>query len=1133
MPTEILWHPRMIMSGRTFRLPVRGEGAIRLDAGPLRIHQTSSPRDGVTRFFLTAPASGGDVTITATDSAGSSASVVVQVRTFEQIRHDRVTVGGHVWPRRWPMDAPAAPLKTRQTMAQPGGVAPLDEASSKTVAWLMSLTDKQAWGLLPPAEWPISYTVNKKHGCPTHGTAIFAHGGFYPWKHEHVPPDYRVVCPVGREGYPSNAIQDGDYLSGEFPDDGYGYIDAEGNAFHAVAHYRWMQNYSFASHLSLLARAAAAEKDAQRRVALARRAALMLVRTSVEEHYLAAAPQFRYGSYFRALERHMWGPPDIAGNPEMMQDHTVHCGTVYYSVSFPSISRDSAISYDMIWPIIKDDTQLPRELEAMGVKAATPTDVCRLIEDMIAVRIQGMMDGVGYSNHPGTSLGMIGCLRVLDAPKIDDVLDFIYDHSKDQMRTFITNGFYPDGVCYEASGGYNGLHIMGAFDAHREIEALRRQRPDAMPVERYPAMDSDARFSLIARPPIQTVLAGKTWAAYGDDRAPGSHAEGTARSHKLTGNVAHATYWSLRRDLFLDAFQRTPDLTMARFLHAIGTADTDPRAAALVRQHGPAQQHPSLHLDHGGIGILRLHRADGTDRAAVFIHYLCQPFHRHDDFHDTSIIAFDRAWHACLGYPAIHETCDHWEGHWAAHNRGQILNGNDNDMIATGVCNAFVEGTHAAAIDTQGIQGHFMDWRLFQPDPSRLHRRLLVLVPTVGEGVAVVDLMRLTGGKEHYRTYLGPQGSVEVRGVTLTPRAGTAAGADVERADVKKVGVPRAGLTYIDNIRDGAGSGDWTAQMNYDKDEPWRVTMHAMNIPRDTTLMVGRAGHPLTTPEESPYRFSPIVMRRDVADGGLSCFDLVFEPNQGGNTVAGVERRAAAEPDADGAAAVTLRLSDGSSVRVMWNPTPRASVTFPGGDALTGALAIARIDAAGHVGAVNVALGGSATVQGVTRSATRRPASGRVLDVRPESRGLTVQSTGDAPFRPGARVRFRRRGHWYTVTHADESSPGVWRLVLDLTSIISSAPFEAFEDGQLRLGSPLHLAWAGYFRHATARARNTGAMIDILDVRMREDRNYSFAIINGPTTDAQRAAFTPGGWVDLLEYAPGDHIDEQGNEWLG
>ncbi|MCE9591437.1 MAG: hypothetical protein K8S99_13030 [Planctomycetes bacterium] len=1136
MSATILWSPRVILAGRTFRLPVRGEGAIRLDPGPLRIHQTSAPCDGVTRFFLTAPDTGCDAVITATDAAGKSAPVTVRVRTLDQLRAD-LSEHGHDWPRRWPMDRRPVPFKSRQTLdaarADLGWGNPLDETSRGLTDWHLSLSDAQAWNLLPPAEWPIAYSVNKIEGCPVHGTAIFAHGGFYPWKHNHTPPDYKCICPIGNETFPSNPIQNGDYLSGDYPDDGFGYVDAQGHAFHAVAYYRWTQNYAFHGEMVLLARAALLATEDAQRLRLARRAGLMLARLAVEELYLAAAPQFRYGSHFQALEKNLWGPPDVAGHPEMMEDHTVQCGTVYYSVSFPYCAKDAALAYDAIWPIIKDDAQLAAMVRAMGVAVASAADVRRLIEDMIAVHIQGMMDGVGHSNHPGTSLGLIGCLRALDPPEFDDLLTHIYDDSKDQLRTFVSNGFYPDGVCYEASGGYNGMHIMGAIEAHRQLEALRAQRPDAMSNERFPAMDSDPRYSLMTLPQVQTVLCGKTWAAYGDDRAPGSQAEGTSHSHKLTDTVSAACFWGLRRDLFVDVFQRSPNLTLARFMHACGCGDADPRAAEMVKQHGPAQQHPTLHMDHGGIGVLRLHRADGTDRAAVFVHYLCQPFHRHDDFLDTSIVAFDRAWHACLGYPATHETCSIWEGNWAAHNRGQILNGRDADMIATGHCNTFLDGEHAVAIDAGGFQGHYMDWRLFQPDPSREHRRLVVLVPTVGEGLAVVDLMRLRGGREHWRTYRGPLGETEIEGVKLTPRGGSAAGVDVTRADARAVGEARAGLAHIDEIKEGDGSGDWVAQMRYAGDEPWRVTLHALGTPGGTRLMVGRAGHPLTKPEESPYRFSPIVLCHDVADEGLSCFDWVLEPNQGKCTVTRVERHAPLDAAAAEAVAVTLHLSDGARAVVMWNPSPLPTAGFEGGLSVTGPLSVARLDPAGKLRAVSVQLGGSATVNGETRRASRGAAVGRVVEVELESCSLTVRLTGDELFRAGARVRFRRRGHWYTVAHAEEAGQGMQRLTLDLTAIISSAPFQGFEEEQLRLGSPLHLAWAGYFRHCTARSRKTGAMIDVLDVRMREDRQYSFAMIDGPTTPEQRAGFTVGEWVDLLEYAPGDVVTEQGYEWTG
>ena len=105
------------------------------------------------------------------------------------------------------------------------------------LAWWTTQDDEAIWRQLPPADYPRAHYTNVHQGCPNCGTAIFSFGGFYPWKRQHYPYDMRSECPSCAARYPSNDLAAGDFSSGDFVDDGYGYFDAEGHVFLFAAAY--------------------------------------------------------------------------------------------------------------------------------------------------------------------------------------------------------------------------------------------------------------------------------------------------------------------------------------------------------------------------------------------------------------------------------------------------------------------------------------------------------------------------------------------------------------------------------------------------------------------------------------------------------------------------------------------------------------------------------------------------------------------------------------------------------------------------------------------------------------------------------------------------------------------------------
>ena len=84
--------------------------------------------------------------------------------------------------------------------------------------------------MVPPPEVPRAFN-SSFDGCPVHGTELFKFGN-YSWIIDPFENPWKITCPVGGEEYPSNdfkayldsGMEDRSSLTGEYPDDGWGWL---------------------------------------------------------------------------------------------------------------------------------------------------------------------------------------------------------------------------------------------------------------------------------------------------------------------------------------------------------------------------------------------------------------------------------------------------------------------------------------------------------------------------------------------------------------------------------------------------------------------------------------------------------------------------------------------------------------------------------------------------------------------------------------------------------------------------------------------------------------------------------------------------------------------------------------------
>jgi len=1091
----IKWSPRLIMTGRLFRLPVGGEERPSLQADGFElVAERFSRRDRAWMHYLRGPPRGGDYEISATDGSGASSTVVVSVRSPDELRQP-FTDSGTCWPRRWPVGNGWASRKRRQTLQQ-SVPAPVD---ADRLAWWTSQDDQSLWRHLPDAESPRAHYVNVHQGCPSCGTAIFAHHGFYPWQRSHAPADLRSRCPACDAVFPSNDLLTGDFCSGDFVDDGFGYFDDDGYVFLFAASSRRELVGQYSSVIRLLS-------DHLRRTGpnrpIARQLGLMLLRWSMEEVYVAAAPQFRHGPSQEVEQPWEGGQPDWAGMEDPIA--ALHRkGSLAYAIDVPHVTIALAHAYDTVWPQLSQDDEWIARARGLGLDLADTGAGLRLIEEALACLIQTAMDGAALSNKPGTSLGVLTALRALDRDDATDVMEWLYDRGPDRLRVFVTNNFTGDGMPPEATGGYNDTHTRGVFELQEQVDALRQLHPRAYPLARFPSVTDDPRLDRLVRAPFDMALLGRVPFHFGDGGSAGVQ-------HPLSD-----------RDALMP-------LNEAALESAVAAGSTAARELlGRLRRGEPGSPGTTI---HDGVGIAILRTAGAPEHAAAGIVYGDAPWHRHQDLLDVQLYAFGRPFLSDLGYPQSWAHVGAWEGNWATHNSvWSVVDGVEPLDLPFDTPWHFLKeiagrGRLVRVLRSEGVQVLDVEARrwVFDPltmrwlDPGVRFRRLLALIETEGNGIALVDLSRIRGGDEHWRLCRGLERSFVQHGVDPKPLSGTLAGIDVERGDQGAVHHrDDLGLAWMDDVsRLAAGGrpGRWTSR----HDGGAHLDLHQLHVTEGTALRSARATAVMDEPERSRYDYRALAWSRRNPGDETTAIDLLFEPHLGQPTIAEARRIGSAAGSGD-AAGVYLRTRAGRELSLYWAPShrPDEETRFNDGTRLRGALAIAESGGATTVGC-----------DGLAREShwTNVPAArqcGSIVELNRRRCCIDVEGLTDASRGDRVCINPSGRAHSYGVTMAERLRDGRIRLFLDMASVHGRARIAAIDGDRLELD--FHLV------------TRTSALLGTRLMRERDgvwraithacNRDADTTIVDVAPGDAPTPEWvTVGDWVAAVDYAVGDTV---------
>ncbi len=1117
---QIPWAPRVVMAGRTFRLPVQSpDEGVTLEAGAFHVIASRwSARDSARLFYLRAPETGGDHTIQARWK-GEVAAAAVQVRTLEDLRRPHAYNGAQ-WPRRWPLGKPWKSAKTRQTLQSPEELEMMNvdgdfillshltylqhlpgagTVNERLVRWWASQTDETVWGQLPLSEWPKAHFTNVHQGCPKCGTAIFRFGGFYPWQRSHTPCDFKSRCPACGAAFPSNDLAAGDFTSGDYADDGYGYFDAEGHVYLFAATYHRDLAFAYQAGIQALAYCLGADGfDA----GMARRLGLMLLRWAAEEVYQAAAPQFRYGPSKGAGEPWVWGQPDWASEADPVAG-LARKGSLIYGLNTGHVSERLAIAYDTVWPFLREDRELVSRAQALGLGVQGPEDVVGLIEEMLACLLQCVPDRAAMSNPPRESRGALMLMRGLDRGDGQEVMDWLYDAGTDRLRTFGTNDFFPDGAPPEATGGYNSLHADGLFNLEYHLRHLREGHPGAYPESRYPSLVGDARAPRVVRQPHEMVMIGKSYFQLGDGTAPGCQAE---RSPRPKGGSL------LLED---DCYYAPMDL---RTLERAAAYTGDPVAREILEAARRGAHRRIGTTVHDGVGIAILRTGETPERAAAGIVYGDPIAHRHVDLLDVQLFAFGRPFLTDLGYPWSWAHVEKWEGHWATHNTvwGSIPDVPGRGIAGRGrlVRTLFTEGVQIldVAAERWAWDGNAKRW----VKPGVTYRRLIALVETDGEGVALVDLSRIRGGTEHWRVCRGLEGRFVTEGFDLTPRGGTVADPDGVRGGMEGLGHPDyEGLACMDDVAEDRALASWKGGWQSRIEPGVYLDLHQVRASTSTAFMTARATSMMGGPGDSAYEYRAAIWRRRPADAqDVTCVDLVFEPRAGRATLKAA-RGISAMDGGPGAGGVELQTWAGRKVAIYWAPDagPEEVTTFSDGTELRGGLA--------SVVEGRVVFSGATAFRHQGRSWAAEDAHQRGRIVALDREACRVDVAGLVAVKKGDRVRINPdgRGHSYEVEEVEVLKDGGFRLRLDVTSVLGRATVASAGPEEIELGMFI-VARTGNL-HGT-RLVAEGSWMEIAEATNPEPGRTRVRIGGG---DAEKmTGFPAGTWVSVVDYGVGDVV---------
>lgn len=871
---KVAYAPDVVAVDRLFMVAVKTEGGCNdirpvSDDGITLIDYTRKPdMNDIYRFYFRASTASEKAEIRIT-GCGNEVNVPISVWSFEDLRAFR-TLKGVQLPRRFPLGKVLPELKQTQTVTTAAEAAAIKGKPGTATVWL-ERSDDDIWAMQPDSTIPRWHWVNLSNGCPIHGTKIYRSTAYYPWKVDlSWPLKWKIKCPIGGETYPSNDFAKGDMTGGEFPDDGIG-----GGYLHDGKRYGFIAQIAqaYAHQMLRVAPECAQGYLATGDLRYAHKALVALCRLAVEHAYLATMTQHRHRDSVKQVER--FGPAPFSEGPSLARS-----GLTVYGIDEPRYQWLHAEAYDRIFPAIDKDFEIIPFLQKKGFNVSTPEDVRRFIEEnLFATWMQATMDGSFQSNEPYDQRGFARMAEILNYQGGTDFMDWLYD-GEGRMRIMLSNTFFRDGAPYEATGGYNGMHVSALGPVIDSIEHMRSLRSSLYPEARYPVLNQDRRYHNIFDFDMDIVTIDRSYPSVGDDGDYQGYSYYTKlptfRSWQSGGVKAYEyAYRSFGDPKFAWSL-----VNHRGWLPSTDFTFTRDKIANEAKKWPNDWNMPSSLHDGYGLAILR--GGTGNNKRAFWMYYGHTRSHGHDDIMDIGLQGYEGVLLSHLGYP---RNWGAWESAWMTHHVARQV----PFQTMTGQPQLFADAgpVHLAEIRAQSYVDSVDAGKGYSLIPNNWQDRSIVLVDVDADRFYGVDLYQILGGKEHWWSFHAQQGEFTTQGVTLSKQiGGSLAGPDVPYGDpkwLKEKGSnlgnygwsgPMFGFPHLYNVEHGKSDGAWSADWLYKNanDLHLRLTvMEAKNM--DVSICDGKS--PVGG---SPYEMKWILLNKKGIEPVRSLVASVIEP---------------------------------------------------------------------------------------------------------------------------------------------------------------------------------------------------------------------------------------------------------------
>ncbi|MCC7491235.1 MAG: heparinase II/III family protein [Fimbriimonadaceae bacterium] len=767
-------------------------------------------------------------------------------------------------PRGW--YTPARLTNLRQNLAQQAWAqAQAKDLIARADGWL-ALGEPALRRLVPPPQVARAIIVHAS-GCPVHGAEL-NRIGMYKWI---LKPDqpWRVTCPVGGESYPSNdfaayaasGFQDRTLLTGDYPDDGWGWRRPGQDRKYWFTGYwaHWAARSFLLDALRDGSQAYLISGDRR----YAHLVGLLLWQLSVYYPDYRYEAQSRYGTEF---DPHYYG---------RLLYHTWECFTV----------QEVAPAYDAVREALADDAALAATAGCAGtqVQEAIEERLLRtMARDILATppRIQG-----NYGMHQVGLLQLAAILPDRGAPPrraamVEWVLrnDQVTSYTGLGLEQALDNLVHRDGFPFE-NPGYNTLWLR---ELTAVAEALRETGTD---VYTWP------RFRKLLRWPLELACAGQFTPALGD------------------GGNLYSRVLGFNYDDGRAAITRLQDPAYSRAVLQDGAKPAprlfEPALEELAAAQAAAHPEPvgvSSRL-LPGLGYATLQTGTAANRSAVSLFYGYYVGHAHYDRLHLDLFSQGRSLLPDFGYP---ETADVYDprrfgffAHTVAHNT--VLVDQHRQQASQGYLRVFDPGAGAQLLEV-GAESAY-------PGVAQLYQRTLLLVDVTPTQHYLVEIFRVRGGQQHDWLVHGT-GAVCSAAPDLgaTRDAGTLAGPEVPYGQfyddpdlrdkpvgtVSYAGYAGSGFQWLFNVQQAPLAAGQTVS--------WAVpasganpglTLRAHLVGRDETLLSADARPQNLSSLPRTVRY---VVRRRQGPALESTFVTVFEPYREQPFVQGVRPLAVAGP---------------------------------------------------------------------------------------------------------------------------------------------------------------------------------------------------------------------------------------------